>query len=233
VTGYGVLSDSYDYVIKRYSSNGVEKWTQTFNSEEKLNDYASAVVIDKDNNIYVTGSSHNSISKGVSYTVKYGEDGTLLWQQKFDAPHSIFENAFYIFLDDSNNVFVGGDVADSTNGWNFFALKIKQVLKTSLGQGNNELPLEYFLSQNFPNPFNPSTLIQYVLPYESNVIITVYNTLGQIVKTFNEGEKASGSYSLNFNGEGLSSGIYFYSINAASVDGKQNFRATKKMIVLK
>ena len=76
-------------------------------------------------------------------------------------------------------------------------------------------------------------MIQYVLPYESNVIITVYNTLGQIVKTFNEGEKASGSYSLNFNGEGLSSGIYFYSINAASVDGKQNFRATKKMIVLK
>ncbi len=233
VTGYGVLSDSYDYVIKKYSFDGVEKWTQIFNSEEKLNEYASALVIDKDNNIYVTGSSHNSISKGVSYTVKYGEDGTLLWQQKFDAPHSIFENASYIFLDDSNSVFVGGDVADSTNGWNFFALKIKQVLKTSLGQGNNELPAEYILSQNFPNPFNPTTLIQYALPYESSVSITVYNTLGQIVKTFNEGAKASGSYSLNFNGEGLSSGVYFYSINAVSVDGKQNYRATKKMLLMK
>ena len=91
----------------------------------------------------------------------------------------------------------------------------------------------FSFTQNFPNPFNPTTSIQYALPYESSISITVYNTLGQIVKTFNEGAKASGSYSLNFNGEGLSSGVYLYSINAVSVDGKQNYRATKKMLLIK
>ena len=195
--------------------------------EEKLNDYASAVVIDKDNNIYVTGSSHNSISKGVSYTVKYGEDGTLLWQQKFDAPHSIFENAFYIFLDDSNNVFVGGDVADSTNGWNFFALKIKQVLKTSLGQGNNELPLEYFLSQNFPNPFNPSTKIKFVIPKSSFVNLKVYDVHGNKIATLISEQKTAGEYEIEFDGSELTSGVYFYQLKTGS------YIETKKMVLLR
>ncbi|MDP1994779.1 MAG: T9SS type A sorting domain-containing protein, partial [Ignavibacteria bacterium] len=91
----------------------------------------------------------------------------------------------------------------------------------------------YNLQQNYPNPFNPTTVIQYALPYESNVNITVYNTLGQVVKTFNEGTKQTGSYNVNFNGEGLSSGIYLYNINAVSINGKQNFQATKKMILIK
>ncbi|MCK9209366.1 MAG: T9SS type A sorting domain-containing protein [Ignavibacteriaceae bacterium] len=91
----------------------------------------------------------------------------------------------------------------------------------------------YSLSQNYPNPFNPTTVIKYALPYESNVSINVYNTLGEIVKTFNEGTKQTGSYNVNFNGVGLSSGIYLYSIKAVSIDGKQNFQATKKMILIK
>jgi len=99
---------------------------------------------------------------------------------------------------------------------------------------DNELSAKtYSLSQNYPNPFNPTTVIQYALPYESNVSISVYNTLGEVVKTFNEGAKQTGSYNVNFNGEGLSSGIYLYSINAVSIDGKQNFQATKKMILIK
>ena len=91
----------------------------------------------------------------------------------------------------------------------------------------------YSLYQNYPNPFNPSTVIQYALPYESNVSISVYNTLGEVVKTFNEGAKQTGSYNVNFNGEGLSSGIYLYNLNAVSIDGKQNFQATKKMLLIK
>ncbi|MDP3683860.1 MAG: T9SS type A sorting domain-containing protein, partial [Ignavibacteria bacterium] len=99
---------------------------------------------------------------------------------------------------------------------------------------DNQLSADtYSLSQNYPNPFNPTTVIQYALTYESNVRITVYNTLGEVVKTFNEGTKQTGSYNVNFNGEGLSSGIYLYNINAVSIDGKQNFQATKKMILIK
>ena len=88
-------------------------------------------------------------------------------------------------------------------------------------------PKNFELSQNFPNPFNPSTVIRYSLPVESNVIIRFYNSLGQCVREVNEGKKQSGYYDLNFNSAGLTSGIYFYRIQAGS------FVETKKMMLLK
>ncbi len=98
---------------------------------------------------------------------------------------------------------------------------------------SSPIPEEYSLFSNYPNPFNPATVIRYALPFASNVNITVYNTLGQIVKEYYEGTKEAGYYSVNFNGENLSSGVYLYSINAVSVDGKQNFSAVKKMLLIK
>jgi hypothetical protein len=88
-------------------------------------------------------------------------------------------------------------------------------------------PKNFELSQNFPNPFNPSTVIRYSLPFESNVIIRFYNSLGQCVREVNEGKKQTGYYDLNFNSAGLTSGIYFYRIQAGS------FVETKKMMLLK
>ena len=95
------------------------------------------------------------------------------------------------------------------------------------------IPSEFSLSQNYPNPFNPTTQIQYILPSSSHVIVTVYYSLGQTVKVFNEGTKEAGNHNITFNGEGLSSGIYLYSVNSVSIDGKQNFTAAKKMLLLK
>ncbi len=98
-------------------------------------------------------------------------------------------------------------------------------------------PKSFSLSQNYPNPFNPSTEIQYALPFESNVKIVIYNLTGEVVKTLVNGVETSGKHEANFNttesGLNLSSGIYFYSMEAVSVDGSQTFRQTKKMILLK
>ena len=98
----------------------------------------------------------------------------------------------------------------------------------------NFIPSIYSLENNFPNPFNPSTVIRYSLPFDSNVQLTVYNSLGQVV--FNElstGLKRAGTYDVNCNASALNSGIYFYSIRANSTDGQHNFTATKKMIFMK
>jgi hypothetical protein len=96
-----------------------------------------------------------------------------------------------------------------------------------------ELPIIFNLSQNYPNPFNPSTVIKYSIPFESKVNIRIYNSLGQIVREVDEGTRQSGYYELNFNASGLASGIYFYSIKAISPDGKNDFSAVKKMMILK
>ena len=94
-------------------------------------------------------------------------------------------------------------------------------------------PIEYSISQNYPNPFNPSTIIKYSIPFESYVIIKFYNCLGESVREIDAGTRGPGYYKLSFNASGLSSGIYFYTIQANSIDGKQNFKNTKKMILMK
>ncbi|MDP4114805.1 MAG: SBBP repeat-containing protein [Bacteroidota bacterium] len=104
---------------------------------------------------------------------------------------------------------------------------------TSSINDNNLVPLSNNLSQNYPNPFNPQTTISYSVAQESNVVIKVYDILGkEVAKLLNEGKKA-GAYNIQFNASKLSSGMYFYTIQANSIDGKQSFRETKKMLLLK
>jgi hypothetical protein len=91
----------------------------------------------------------------------------------------------------------------------------------------------YSLENNFPNPYNPNTLIRYSLPFDSNVKLTVYNSLGQTVKELISEVQKSGMHEVNFDGSNLASGTYFYTMRTASADGSQNFVSSKKMILLK
>jgi len=78
------------------------------------------------------------------------------------------------------------------------------------------LPKEFALYQNYPNPFNPSTTINYFVPHKSFVSVAIYDMLGrEIEKLINE-EKQPGSYSIEFDGKELASGIYFYKMHAGS-----------------
>ena len=98
----------------------------------------------------------------------------------------------------------------------------------------NFIPSVYSLENNFPNPFNPSTVIRYSLPFDSNVRLTVYNSLGQVVVSeLSSGLKKAGTYDINFNAYTWNSGIYFYSLRANSTDGKFSFTSSKKMILMK
>ena len=100
-------------------------------------------------------------------------------------------------------------------------------------EGSKILPADYSLSQNYPNPFNPATRIKYSIPQESHVIIKVYDVLGNEVTTLVDGIRVSGNYEVKFNGLNLSSGIYFYRIDASSVEGNKHYSKVNKMILLK
>ncbi|GAB5409499.1 MAG: CotH kinase family protein [Balneolaceae bacterium] len=88
-------------------------------------------------------------------------------------------------------------------------------------------PISFRLLQNYPNPFNPSTIITFELPKATHVLLNVYNLQGQITKQLLNEVVASGSHQVNFDSQGISSGIYFYSIEA------DNFRHTRKMLLIK
>jgi hypothetical protein len=88
-------------------------------------------------------------------------------------------------------------------------------------------PKEYYLAQNYPNPFNPTTSLQFTISSQQVVSLKVYDILGNEIATLVNEEKPAGEYEVEFNGEGLSSGMYFYTLKAGE------FSETKKMILLK
>ncbi len=89
------------------------------------------------------------------------------------------------------------------------------------------IPDKYQLEQNYPNPFNPVTTIRYYIPQITKVKLTVTDELGRLVKTLVDKEQTFGNYSIPFNGNGLASGVYYYTLKT------DNFSQTKKMLLLK
>ncbi len=94
-------------------------------------------------------------------------------------------------------------------------------------KGNYPSAGSYFLYQNYPEPFNPSTTIRYQVSEVSFVTLKVYDVLGNEVASLVNEEKQKGSYSINFNASALSSGVYLYRLKAGS------FMKTRKMILLR
>jgi hypothetical protein len=98
----------------------------------------------------------------------------------------------------------------------------------------NSLPERFVLQQNFPNPFNPTTIVQYLLPDQSKVMLRIYNVLGQLVTTLVDEIQSAGYKQLQWNATQVVSGIYFYHLEAVSVsDPAKTFTEVKKMVLIK
>jgi Secretion system C-terminal sorting domain len=144
-------------------------------------------------------------------------DGGITWTQQIIGTTNPLWGV--VFADALTGWAVGdnGTILHTTNG-GVTSVKEEQT---------NVLPTEFMLSQNYPNPLNPSTKIRYSVPRSSNVMIKVFNILGAEIETLVNEEKSAGTYELTWNAANLPSGVYFYRIQAGS------FVATKKMMLLK
>jgi len=98
---------------------------------------------------------------------------------------------------------------------------------------NVDLTTEFSLAQNYPNPFNPSTVISYSIPFEGSFTLRVFNLLGEVVSELVNETKSEGRYEAVFDASGLSSGMYFYSIDVTSSDGSKHLKEVKKMLLQK
>jgi photosystem II stability/assembly factor-like uncharacterized protein len=100
-------------------------------------------------------------------------------------------------------------------------------LVTGISQNGSLIPSGYDLKQNYPNPFNPSTKIFFSIPKNAFVMLKVYDVTGRLMTTLMNDFQNAGNYTVDFNAGNLSSGIYFYTIEA------NGFTATRKMMLLK
>lgn len=120
---------------------------------------------------------------------------------------------------------------DANNGW--FTADYGGFAKTTSGgatavqENGSSIPDLFELEQNYPNPFNPSTVISYQLPANSHVILKVYDVLGREVETLLDERQSAGNHYVRLNATTLSSGVYFYRLEAGM------YHDTRKMLLLK
>jgi len=133
-----------------------------------------------------------------------------------DVAISATDSLFCIFLENGDIYLAGND-------------KVTDVRGTTV----EAIPEGFSLRQNYPNPFNPVTKIQFALPLRSKVTLRVYNLLGEAVLTLIDGDMPAGIHTFVFDGEQLSSGIYFYRLQATNAQNVSTFTQTRKLMLLK
>ena len=159
--------------------------------------------------------------------------GFYIERASLTSPDIIWETVGFIKGSGNSNSPKEYSFLDTPNGGTQFQYRLRQIdndgkyrVSDILNVDLNKL-IQFNLNQNFPNPFNPSTVISYSLPVSSEVTLSVYNMLGELIATLVNSYQEAGFYSINFNATGISTGVYFYKMQA------QNFIMTNKMLFLK
>jgi hypothetical protein len=114
----------------------------------------------------------------------------------------------------------------SWDGYDIIVANLANII-TDIEYKENLIPSDYSLNQNFPNPFNPSTTIEFSLPKSEFVELKVYNILGKEVSTLVSNKLNQGNHTYQFDGNNLASGVYYYQLVAGQ------YREVKKMILLR
>jgi len=221
VTGesYG-LETEYDYATVKYSSDGVRQWVARYNSADSSWDGAAAIEIDKFDNIYVTGTSG-----GGFVSIMYDRAGVEQWIARYDESERDSYDAIAMSVDNSGNVYVAGNSS-------YFYRSAYTIIKYTQNWVSVEgeaagLPTKYTLLQSYPNPFNPTTTIEYALPHSGEVSLIIYNLLGEEISRLVNGQQDAGYHNVSWNASNTSSGIYFYRLQSG------DFIQTRKMLLLK
>lgn len=159
------------------------------------------------------------ISRDSSFNT-YVIDSTGLTASTFTIPENVLNHSmwFYWRVSATNEAGEGPYSAE----WKF-----QTSILTGLNHNTSEIPDQFGLKQNFPNPFNPSTSISFDLPERSDVKLAVYNSLGQEVSLLVNSSLQAGKYTYVFDASAVPSGIYFYRIKAGE------FVETKRMVLIK
>jgi uncharacterized delta-60 repeat protein len=237
----------YAFAVVRYDTNGTLDTTFGLNRNGIVRthiiggngkgDFGKSVVIQPNGKIVVAGSCSDD-SNHVSYGVaRYSTYGTLDYQFGALGLGSVrvsinggaaADDARSVALQADGKIVLAGYTKNLYTQHEFSLARIMpQESPVSVKAEPSSLPEKYELGQNYPNPFNPTTTISFTLPSKSFVSLKVFDALGREVSTLISEEMPVGTYTRQWNGGKLASGVYFYRLQAGS------FIQTKKLLLLK
>ena len=217
------------YTTIKYNGNGIQQWAEDYGGSGAEDGYSAYdIAVDDSSNLYVTGGTYNN--SDIS-TVKYNSSGIFKWETIYNGTGNGADRGITVGLDNSGNVYVSGNSFGGSTGNDIVTIKYSQV-PIGINNISEQVPEGFSLSQNYPNPFNPSTKIRFEIKTEKNggssgVRLIVYDTQGREVAELLNGNLSPGTYEVSFEAVNLSSGIYFYKLEA---DG---FSDTKKMMLIR
>ena len=219
----------YTYNVNNYL---VEQLYQTWDGSNWLDKYKIIYIYDASNNLTETlwklwNGSVWLISGKDSYTYDGNNNQIEILSQRWDGSAWVNVSKSSYTYDGNNNLAELLFQMWNVSAWANVSKYLFTYAPITAVNVNFSSVNSYSLSNNYPNPFNPSTKISYTIPERSNVTLVVFDLLGSEVAALVNGEIEPGTYDITFNASQLSSGIYFYRFQGG------DFVQTRKMIVIK
>jgi hypothetical protein len=223
---------------------------QIWTNDQWLNYYLGNYEYDEKLNINTSQTKIWQEQQWIDYALgkfDYDENNNLVLENFQKIVYGNWENWFRIFYeyDDNNNLIHLFGEEWKNDQWVpeneplkvtnpdgiLYGYLAKEIFlyysKPTSVESEKNIVSEFNLLQNYPNPFNPNTVISYNIPEHSLVTLNIYNLLGEKIKTLIQQEQVPGKYQINFDGNNLPSGIYFYQLKT------DKFQQTKKMLILR
>lgn len=187
-------------------------WTVYNTSNSSIPDnYVTSIAIDTSGDIWIgTYGGGGAKFDGTNWTI-YNTTNSGLTDDRINA----------IAIDEQGNKWFGTDFG----GLNVY--NESGIVLTAVNRKGDQQPTTFSLSQNYPNPFNPSTAISYQVSSSGQITLKVYDVLGREVATLVNAKQNVGNYAVRFDASKLSSGVYFYRLDAVE------YSKTMKMILVK
>ncbi len=225
-------SNHEDIYAQHIDSIGQKLWTSdgkpiVINNQGKGSQNYS-IVSDNRGGIIAAWEGILNDSSDFVWVQHLNSSGDVLWPNGLKTSTNTSNKCTISAISDSNNGIIATWVDKRNGNSDIYAQRVDENTVTSIEDHIlGEFPYTLTLSQNYPNPFNPTTSISFSLPSKSFVSLKVFDILGREVATLVYEEMPAGSYSRQWNATNMSSGIYFYRLQAGS------FTETKKLILLR
>ncbi|MBE2255862.1 MAG: T9SS type A sorting domain-containing protein [Ignavibacteria bacterium] len=210
----------------KFNLAGQLLWKKNFsNTENNGNISPGKMIIDEYNNIYITSENSYYYSIGYSYLIlKYKPNGEFVWKSNFDNGRIRNVSTDFVLTKNKELVITGNAYGQNTS-YDITTVRYSQT--SNILTNSENIPDDFQLYQNYPNPFNNSTNIKFSIPINSSIKLKLYDLSGRLISILINKELLAGNHIYRFDGEKLSSGIYFIKLES------NNFSSIRKIVMIK